>query len=196
MFTHSDFSLLKFGPKDHQVRADQKCGVYLIKNLLTMQFYVGVSTDLARRKSDHFRALIRGIHDNSKLQRSFDKYGALNFEFQIVCDNMQTLGLARLIEQAILTGISKDTLFNQAKISNSVSLLKHSDEVKLKIREASLNYWKSRSVSEMQQHAEASRKRATGRVFSKESRLKMRVAKLGNAPWNKGISTKKESHVI
>lgn len=191
MLNHSDFKLLKFGQRDWQIRSDQKCGVYLICNLATSQMYVGVSTDLARRKADHFRDLAKGTHANSNLQRAFDKYGALKFEFKVVVEGIVTLGLARLVEQILLTGIPKSQLFNQAPISNSVSLLCHSPETKLKIKNASQHYWSTRSETEMQHHAEVSRKRATGRIFSEQSRLKMSVAKLGKTPWNKGISTRK-----
>ena len=59
-------------------------GVYQIKNNLNGKFYIGSSTHLYRRFSDHVRELQRGTHSNPKLQNSWLKFGADAFEFGIL----------------------------------------------------------------------------------------------------------------
>jgi group I intron endonuclease len=55
-----------------------KSGVYRI-DLGGGWFYVGSSVDLPKRQRQHIRALRRGDHDNSIIQRVFHKYGTFNF---------------------------------------------------------------------------------------------------------------------
>ncbi len=59
-------------------------GIYWIKNTITNQVYIGQSTNLKKREKSHFNALKGGYHENSKLQRSYDKYGEENFSFNIL----------------------------------------------------------------------------------------------------------------
>jgi group I intron endonuclease len=48
------------------------------------QRYIGSSTRLKRRLRDHKRALSRGIHHCSHLQRAWDRHGEPQFTFEIV----------------------------------------------------------------------------------------------------------------
>ena len=60
-------------------------GVYQIKNRLTGQVYVGsASTSLAGRISNHRWCLEHGVHDNSYLQRAYNKYGRAAFVFSVL----------------------------------------------------------------------------------------------------------------
>src|SRR4030043_1535776 len=60
------------------------CGIYQIRNLMHNTVYIGQSSDLNARRYKHFYDLQKGIHENSHLQRSFNKYGKDNFVFEIV----------------------------------------------------------------------------------------------------------------
>lgn len=60
------------------------CGVYKIVNIVTGQWYVGGSTNIEKRKSQHFSALNRNKHKNYKLQRDYNEYGKENFSFSIL----------------------------------------------------------------------------------------------------------------
>lgn len=71
-------SNLKFSRKDFVV------GIYKIENRLSGKFYIGSSSNLYRRYSDHLRELERNTHSNPKLQASWNKYGRDNFEFSII----------------------------------------------------------------------------------------------------------------
>lgn len=61
-----------------------KAGVYQIKALHSGEVYIGSSTNLEKRKKDHFRFLRYGTHDNPKLQASYNKHGKDNFVFEIL----------------------------------------------------------------------------------------------------------------
>ena len=60
------------------------CGIYCIRNKITNERYIGQSRNLYVRQYAHFSELRNGKHNNIHLQRSFIKYGELNFEFYIV----------------------------------------------------------------------------------------------------------------
>ncbi len=53
--------------------------VYVIENPQNGRYYVGSTSRLARRRSDHLSALRRGAHENPRVQREWDKYGPLLF---------------------------------------------------------------------------------------------------------------------
>lgn len=59
-------------------------GIYCIHNIVNNKMYVGESIDVYRRWREHIQELRDGIHVNAHLQRSWDKYGADNFKFNII----------------------------------------------------------------------------------------------------------------
>lgn len=61
-------------------------GIYEIRNKINGKRYIGRSKDIERRKIEHLTMLENGIHHSTKLQRAWNKYGADNFEFNIVED--------------------------------------------------------------------------------------------------------------
>lgn len=68
-------------------------GIYTIKNLVNNKLYIGSSSRLNRRYSEHKIDLNKNKHCNIFLQRAWDKYGQHNFVFEIVeyCDKNQLL---------------------------------------------------------------------------------------------------------
>lgn len=56
--------------------------IYRITNIITHQNYIGQTIDIKRRKRTHYSTLRSNTHDNPKLQASWNKYGAENFEFE------------------------------------------------------------------------------------------------------------------
>jgi group I intron endonuclease len=60
-------------------------GVYLIQSMShPNRIYVGSANNLYRRKYVHFASLRAHNHDNSKLQRHYDKYGEADLVFEII----------------------------------------------------------------------------------------------------------------
>lgn len=59
-------------------------GIYKIKNTLTGDFYIGSTTEDEKRKGKHFWELRNNVHHNIHLQRAFNKYGEINFKFELI----------------------------------------------------------------------------------------------------------------
>ena len=59
-------------------------GIYLIRNKINNKVYVGQSVNIKDRWSNHKRELEKGIHYNDHLQKSYNKYGKINFEFKVI----------------------------------------------------------------------------------------------------------------
>jgi group I intron endonuclease len=64
----------------------RRSGLYVIRNTVTGAFYLGSSADVAKRWQQHASDLRRGVHCNSRLQRSWAKYGAEAFVFDVIRD--------------------------------------------------------------------------------------------------------------
>lgn len=58
-----------------------KTGIYLILNTVTGTAYVGQAQNIEKRFKEHKGELRRNNHYNSRLQRSYNKYGLENFTF-------------------------------------------------------------------------------------------------------------------
>lgn len=59
-------------------------GIYQIRNLLNDKSYIGSSAQIGRRFKDHQMCLRGDYHNNSHLQRSWNKYGEDTFEFSVL----------------------------------------------------------------------------------------------------------------
>lgn len=135
-------------------------------------YYYGQSSQLARRERDHLRHLVKGIHDNVRVQRAFDKHGQATFE--VVCYAPVTRLDA--LEQAFL-----DRYFDDADCLN----LAHCAEAPARGRTVSAETRRkiSKSVSRAmtgRKHSPETRRRMSeaqkGKVVSAETRRRMSVA--------------------
>lgn len=64
---------------------DVICGIYKITNLVNSKVYIGKSVDIYKRWSVHRSLLDCDKHYNGHLQHAWNKYGADNFIFEILC---------------------------------------------------------------------------------------------------------------
>lgn len=55
--------------------------IYIIININNKKIYIGSSVNIYRRKCHHFKALSCNKHENSRLQRSYNKHGKEFFLF-------------------------------------------------------------------------------------------------------------------
>lgn len=58
--------------------------IYVIENRNNGKFYIGRTNNPAARRRGHFSELRRGIHNNPRLQNSFNKHGEEAFDFKVV----------------------------------------------------------------------------------------------------------------
>jgi group I intron endonuclease len=59
-------------------------GIYKIQNKKDNKLYIGYSSDIKKRFTVHKCYLKKGLHENSYLQRAWNKYGEENFLFEII----------------------------------------------------------------------------------------------------------------
>lgn len=71
--------------------------VYAIVNIKTSRRYVGSTGDFRTRMNGHRSMLRRGIHENSYLQRAWNKYGEAAFVFEVI--ESCPLELLHIVEQ-------------------------------------------------------------------------------------------------
>lgn len=97
------------------------CGIYVIRNNATGNGYVGQSSRMRKRISDHFNLLRASKHPNGHLQAAFKKYGesAFSYDFEVICEDADELDL---LEEAYLSG---DAIFNETPIYYNISKTAH-----------------------------------------------------------------------
>lgn len=59
-------------------------GIYKIENLINGKIYIGQSTHIRQRWTEHKKELRANRHGNEYLQRSWNKYGEKNFKHEII----------------------------------------------------------------------------------------------------------------
>lgn len=60
------------------------CGIYKIANAINDKVYIGQSRSYERRRASHLNKLSKNKHENSHLQRSWNKYGRENFTVDLI----------------------------------------------------------------------------------------------------------------
>ena len=121
-------------------------GIYKIVCRDNSMFYIGKSSNILMRFSNHISRLKNNKHDNSSIQNCYNKYGEGSLDFQILvyCIDPYMTEL----EQKLIDFFWEDDLFlNQNKSSSSPPISKSrywlgkhlSDETKRKISLANIN---------------------------------------------------------
>ena len=121
-------------------------GIYIIRNLINNKRYIGSSTNLALRWQNHRCQLNKNNHRNSKLQNSWNKYGAEAFAFEIVETLPEFLSekQVRGIEQFFLSTSNWDNLYNIATTTFSTC---HSPETITKLINTKRSKSKSKGIN-------------------------------------------------
>lgn len=136
---------------------NKKAGIYVITCLVNNLIYIGSTYNLSKRKQDHFCRLKGNYHENSRLQNAFNKYGKVNFKFEVLeyvtrfdYESKQEFKerLVGVIEQSYLDVFQpyKNSIgFNFSKKALSCYGISTKEETKQKQREAKLKkptrYW-------------------------------------------------------
>src|SRR3990167_30376 len=151
-------------------------GIYKIINTVNGKQYVGSAVNLIQRKWKHWSALKRGKHDNSYLQRAWNKYGEVAFEFRIVgmCPSEKLIEL----EQEVMDHLKPE--YNLSPTAGSQLGFKHNEETCHKISEALIGRVASAETKRKISEALMGNTNSVGCIPSKETRRKISEAKMGN----------------
>lgn len=132
-----------------------KSGIYSILNTAIEKRYIGSSMNVVKRWGTHRSLLRAGKHGNSKLQRSWNKYGETAFRFFVLEYAAVHELLAREQHWLNQTGVATHG-YNICITADRRVGVRASDETRRRMREAQL-----------------------GKRHSSESRARMSVAKTG-----------------
>ena len=104
-------------------------GIYKITNLITNHCYIGSSIDVSRRVKAHIYYLSLDKHQNTYLQRSYNKHGKDSFEFTVLEYTTEDALLER--EQFYIDNFNPR--YNILRIAGSPKGFVHSEKAKAKM---------------------------------------------------------------
>jgi len=144
-------------------------GVYSVLQLSTGRHYVGSAVRLDRRWLRHVWDLKNSRHHNSKLQRSWDKYGEDDFRFDIleVCER----GQLEAREQFWID--ETRPFFNILRKAYSAANFKHSEEALERMSEAQKLVWEQRTPEERSRIVKQQGFTMKGAKHAEETKQKM-----------------------
>lgn len=144
-------------------------GVYRITDTKTGRFYIGSSKHIEHRWKEHFRNLRKNIHDNDKLQGTYNKRPeALTTSIEFLCAE----AYLAFFEQIYITGL--EPALNKSRLAYRVEM---TPEVRGKI--SAKNKGKTAWNKGVPQPPEKGQRHS--QIMT------------GKPAWNKGISTGPES---
>ena len=169
--------------------ADNKSGIYQIRNTENDKIYIGSAVNISRRKSKHLSTLKRKVHRNTHLQRSYDKHGEGCFIFEVLEYVEDKQDLIRREQYWIDL---KNPEYNIARIAGSCLGTKRSKETCRKISKANSGkncYWYGKRGEETPNY---------GRKHSEETKRKIseaskrQIRKKSSKKRNKQTASKKK----
>ncbi|MBT3293108.1 GIY-YIG nuclease family protein [Candidatus Peregrinibacteria bacterium] len=86
-------------------------GVYILKNSLTSELFVGGSPSLSTCITNHFTLLFSNIHTNKEMQSSWNTFGSTAFEFsitEIVSDKSQLASRVEFWRKSLNANLAED----------------------------------------------------------------------------------------
>lgn len=157
--------------KDNYMR-EKISGIYKITCLVNGKVYIGQSSNLTKRLTDHKGMFVKGNHKSILLQEAYNKYGPENFTYEIIelCPQNKLEERERFYLKQ-LGWPNPDKLFNVENGGNKGKKL--GEETKEKIRQAHIGL----KVSDETKTKIS--KTTTGKPKSTETRQKISKARLG-----------------
>lgn len=155
-------------------------GIYIIENIVDKKKYVGSAKNFKKRWYTHKYALNNNTHDNSYLQKAWNKYGANNFNFKIL-EEVEHRNLIKREQHYIdlLDVCNRSIGYNLAPTAGNTLGFKFTDESKLKMSlikkdkpSTRKNYKMSNETKE--KIGEANKISQLGRIHTEETINKMK----------------------
>ena len=169
-------------------------GIYIIRNTITKQFYIGSAALIKRRWCEHISQLKRGVHHNQKVQNNWNEFGEKSFTFGVLetCDRNMILIREQIYLNIFMKipsclndnihahGGSKKGKKRSLEVRQKMSQsrmgkpgIKYTDEIRKNIGNATRG--RKHSAETKKKISEASR----GKKHSEETKLKQSVSQKG-----------------
>jgi group I intron endonuclease len=149
-------------------------GIY--KLIINNKSYIGSAKNIGIRLSKHLLDLERDNHHSIYLQRAWNKYQTISIEIIEFCNNLIEK------EQYYLDELKPE--YNLCSIAQNCSGINRTDEHKNKISQHhkdNKEYWeeiyKNRNLKHTQETKNKISEKSKGKIFSKETRIKLSKAK-------------------
>ena len=169
-----------------------KSGIYLIKNIINNKVYIGSAINIDKRWKEHIYSLKKSKHHSEHLQYAWDKYGELNFKFEILEEVSNLLHLISY-EQVYLDyykSYEEERGYNICIVAGSQYGLKRTEQTKQRMREANIGKKASEEAKQKMREAGIGRKHSeetkqklkelhVGKKFSEETKQKLSEAHIG-----------------
>lgn len=196
-------------------------GVYCITNITNTKVYIGSTSNLSKRRTEHFYKLRKGVHTNKYLQQDYNLLGETNFAFSVLeyVTNLEELPTRELYYFSKFTNkynIYKNPNYINVKGRNKIKQSstsvnngnfgnQHSNETKKLIRD---NRWgenyqckpKPKYKRKSEEEVLASRKRVSeyhkNKIVTKETRNKISKSRQGIRHNEETISKFKSSRKL
>ena len=110
----------------------------MILNLENLKVYVGSSSNISKRRQEHFNSLAKNTHYNSHLQKSYNKYGKEKFSFLILERNIprEDLHIREIFHIEQKDSLNKDKGYNIGIPLKNVSLIMRPEHIESRRRRA------------------------------------------------------------
>lgn len=87
-------------------------GVYAVRNVVNGMLYIGSTTNIDRRRSEHEHRLNRGKHENKNLQAAWNYYGKDMFVFDVIEEVEDTSNL--VVREQFYIDMYRRLVYNMA----------------------------------------------------------------------------------
>lgn len=163
-------------------------GVYLIKHIPSGKVYVGSALNLIRRHGEHQRMLRRGCHENTHLQRAWNRHGPEGFVFTVLlyCASFDLLFYEQRALDHFRARVGWRRLYNSNHSASSRLGSRASKETRAKLSARLIGNTRTLGRKLSPEHKEkiaaATRRRNLGSKLSDVTKAKIGAANSGRIP--------------
>lgn len=155
-----------------------KSGIYTITNLVNGKIYIGYSVNIQRRWEEHICSLNGQYHENSKLQKAWNKYGKKSFIHELLVECEEQFLASEEHYWCNLLNVHNDKFGYNIRPTTPYNKPKLSKESRNRLSESQKKVWKDNPKRSLEQSKRMKGKQyGKGHVITKENREKINEGK-------------------